>query len=265
MKRTQTGNGRGHESSPRRGRVRPLPGLAAATAFVFAFCLAGLDAAAAATRRGPTLTVSNVHVQARWREGWFTGSVRFSATVSDPSELTAYVRPAKGGGVLAKMDYSIAQAGAVTETLPLPARPVPGTYRLRVFGKSGTTSLPQTQDDFVVPAPVEGLVDKGWISVAKAGRPTPNQSLKGPLREMWVRFHFLVPPTQHPKTVKIVWHTPSSPRGGYRVVGIATKPYAATIDSFVRSLTPAPLQRGKWYAILVVGGKIAKRAEKRIV
>jgi hypothetical protein len=116
-----------------------LGGLALPTAF------------AAVRADAPTLVVDNAVVNASWREGWLRpgASVRFTGNVGQASTLTATLRPVdRPGTVTARLpDFDVA-AGAFSKIMPLPARPLPGSYRLRV----ASTSPPPR------PAPVEVIV-----------------------------------------------------------------------------------------------------------
>ena len=96
-------------------------------------------------------------------------------------------------------------------------------------------------------------MDSAAISAAEGGPATT--IVKGPVKELWVRFHFLAPPRA--RTVKIVWRTPS-----FKFVGAVTKPFATGMDSSLRG--SAPLARGRWYAIVSVDGTIVKRLGVRV-
>lgn len=207
-----------------------------------------LPAASAGSRTSPALSVTNLHLSAVWKEGWLTGSIRFSVTVGGATDATATIRPVAPGPLAAKKDYTFTQAGTVTETITLPARLPPRAYVLKVVGSDGEA----VEGKFTVPTPPEGIVDSAVVSSAKGGKAV--HVLAG-AKELWVRFHFMTPPQA--KTVKVVWRTPS-----YTYVGAVTKPYAATIDSFLKSGSPLP--HGTWYAILMVDGKTAKKIDVRV-
>jgi hypothetical protein len=210
--------------------------------------------AAGAPRQAPTLRIDRVDLTAKWREGWLTGAVEFAGNVSAPSALTAFVRPADHPSrITARMDYAVG-AGPFTETLKLPARPLPGTYVLRVFGTSGTSLLPKVDTNVTLAPPAEGIVDRAYVSLTPTGPPI--RVVQGPRKRLFAHFHFLVPPEAPAVTVD--WRTPT-----YRFVGAKTYRYTPRIDSFVRS-TRTPLDRGIWYAILHVGSTIAKRVSVRI-
>jgi hypothetical protein len=219
---------------------------------ILALAALALPSAAPASRRSPSIHVTNIKLTAVWKQGWLTATIKFSIVVSDPSDVAATIRPTTPGPVAAHKLYSFSSGGTFAEAIKLPARLLPKQYDLKVSGSSGTSALPPFDGLFTIPSPAEGIVDTAAVSATKGGKAT--KVLAHP-KTLWVRFHFLVPPKA--KTVKVEWRTPS-----YTYVGAVTKPYAATIDSFVSATTTMP--PGTWYAILLVNGKIAKRQDVRV-
>jgi hypothetical protein len=196
---------------------------------------------ASAPERASAVTVSNFKLNARWKEGWLTASLHF--TLAGASKINVAVRPVKPGQPLAHEVYTV--SGSATETIKLPPRPLPGEYVMNVKGAAPTK--------FTIPTPVEGVSDSATISTTVGGKSV--RTISG-AHELWVRFHFVVPPPGA-KTVKIEWRTPS-----FTFIGAVTKPYTTTIDSDLKS--NAALPKGTWYAILKVGSKIAKRQDIRV-
>jgi hypothetical protein len=214
---------------------RAVP-LAAALAAAFALSASGSAA---------SVTLSNVHVTGGWNEGWLDAIVHFTVNADGAANVQATVRPVNPGPVAKVEQYTFASSGSKDEAIPLPARLKPGDYVLKV---GDATSK------FTVPTPPEGVVDSATISLAKGG--TSARTVPSTSHSLWVRFHFLVPPTGA-KTVKIEWRTPS-----FQFIGAVTKPYAATIDSNLASGSALP--KGTWYAMLLVNGKVAKRQDVRV-
>jgi hypothetical protein len=200
--------------------------------------------AAAPAAPSATVTLSNVHLTASWKEGWLTANLHFTVTAHGATNVTAVVRPVKPGRPAAAQHISFTSASSKNATLKLPPRLPPGEYVL---------SAADAKSTFTVPTPAEGVVDTATISKTKGGASA--KSVSGP-HELWVRFHFLIAPPGA-KTVKIEWRTPS-----FTFVGAVTKPYATTIDSNLASSSPLPT--GTWYAILMVDGKIAKRQDVHV-
>ena len=205
-----------------------------------------LTVPAGAAVAGPATSVqlSKVQLKASWKEGWLTANLHFTVTVNGATTVKAVVRPVAPGPVAAAKAYTFGTAGSANETITLPPRLAPNAYTLKVG---------DTTTKFSVPAPPEGVVDTATISTTKGGK--SQKVMSGP-KALWVRFHFLTPPTGA-KTVKIVWRTPS-----FQFVGAVTKPYSTTIDSTLAS--NAALPKGVWYAIMSVDGKVAKRQDVRV-
>ena len=204
-----------------------------------------LFSAIAAAAPASSVGLSKVHLNAIWNQGWLTGNLHFSITVSGPASVQASVRPVSSGSVAAVKQYTFTKSGTSAETIKLPARLAPSAYVLKVGSETAK---------FTVPTPSEGVVDSAVVSTTQGGKPAA--AVPSSTHVLWARFHFLVPPPGT-KTVKIEWRTPS-----FTFIGAVTKPFATTIDSDLKS--NAALPKGTWYATLVVNGKIAKRQDVRV-
>ena len=227
---------------------RTLAGVGSGSARLAAGTLAilavAVPAGAAVARSTSSVQLSNVQLKASWKEGWLTANLHFTVKVDGATTVKAVVRPVAPGPVAANKAYSFGAAGSANETITLPPRLAPQAYTLKVG---------DTTTKFTVPKPPEGVVDTATISTTKGGK---SQKVISAPKALWVRFHFLVPPTGA-KTVKIVWRTPS-----FQFVGAVNKPYATTIDSTLAS--NAALPKGTWYALMYVDGKVAKRQDVRV-
>jgi hypothetical protein len=223
-----------------------------------------LPAAFAAIRAdAPTLSVDNATVNASWREGWLRpgAAVRFTGTVGQASTLTATLRPVDRPGVVTARlgDFAVA-AGAFSKTMPLPARPLPGAYRLRI-ASVGVGPRPAPVDVTVrIPAPPEGVIDRALVGTSLNGpwlRYVGNTgpAVQGAHRVLWVRFRFLSPPSG--KRIELVWKL-----DWRRVVGRVHRRYANTIDTYARSANPLP--KGVWLVTLKIDGRTAKRMSVRL-
>ena len=139
----------------------------------------------------PALTVTRASVVAVWKESYLLKgrSVRFSGSVAGPAQLRAFIRPAAGGATLITKDFSVPAAGAFNGlVLPLPARPLPGAYTLRVFGTASGAQLPAVDRTVRIPAPATGIVDQAIASAtprraqgALGRRPAERSALPFPL------------------------------------------------------------------------------------
>jgi hypothetical protein len=212
-----------------------------------------------------SVTLGTAGVTGTWREGWFRhGAVHVSGTVSSPSQLKAFVRPRTNLlTVTASKSFSAAAGQPFAVTMTLPARPLPGTYVVSVAGESDGAKLPSVSREVTVPTPNEGVVSEAIVSATPDG---PSQISLSGARVAYARFHFLAPPRA--RKVELVWRTPSyqlicqtknGPLPGCKLV----LPYTPTIHTYVRTVG-APLARGTWYCILMVGNTVAKRVAVRI-
>ena len=124
----------------------------------------------------PALTVTRASVVAVWKESYLLKgrSVRFSGSVAGPAQLRAFIRPAAGGATLITKDFSVPAAGAFNGlVLPLPARPLPGAYTLRVFGTASGAQLPAVDRTVRIPAPATGIVDQAIAERDRRRAPGP--------------------------------------------------------------------------------------------
>jgi hypothetical protein len=224
-----------------------------------------LPAAFAAVRAdAPTLTVDSTAVNASWKEGWLRpgAAVRFTGTAGQASTLTATLRPVDRPGVVtARLPDFSAGPGAFSKTLPLPARPLPGAYRLHV-ASVGPAPRPAPVDVMLrIPAPPEGVIDRALVGTSLNGpwlRYVGNTgpAVHGSHRTLWVRFRFLYPPRAG--RVELVWKLQWR-----RVVGKVHRRYKNTIDTFARSSTPLP--KGTWLVVLKINGRVAKQMSVRLL
>ena len=201
-----------------------------------------------------TVTLASAKLTATWKESWLTAKLRFAGTVDAPSKLTAVLRPvSRAGPPAAASKISVSGPGSFAGTLELPARVLPGLYRLSVGGTSNGHRLEPAEREVTLPAPPEGIVDKSFASATKGGPPVT--TLPSPRTEVHARFYFVVPPRS--KVVHVAWHSPS-----FRWLGQVKKPYKPTFDTFIRTSTQ--LERGVWFCVLSSGGRVVKRVRVRI-
>ena len=211
---------------------------------------------APAAHAAPEVTIADARTTATWKQGYLTGSVRFTAASTEAATLFFFVRAANNKGpVLAATTVDVAAGAPVELRLELPAQPTPKTYKLRVSHVTGAGNvlLPPAAD-VPVPTPSEGVVEKAVVSRTRGGKGVV--SAASPVPQMWVRFRFKALPTA--KGRKVIWFSPSG-----RIIGTVLPTGRFVIDSFIRSRSGA-LPRGNWEARLMIGNKIARRTFVRI-
>jgi hypothetical protein len=203
----------------------------------------------------PALALTSASLNASWKESWLTGTLRFSGTVGAPgATITAVLRPLDRSGSPIAVGTLNPSGDAFSGTLKLPARPLPGRYRLTVDGVASGQQLDAATRDLVLSAPREGIVDKAVASAAKGARAV--NTVRGPRKVLWARFHFVVPPKNG--IVHVAWHSPD-----FRWYGIKDKPpVGRVVDTYVQSTEP--LMRGVWFCFASSGGRVVKRVRIRI-
>jgi len=216
--------------------------------------------AIAAQRTGSAVTITAASVTAKWKESYVKGSVTFSGTETTAGTLEASLRNTKTNRLI-KVNRFAVNAGEFTNSLPLSARPVPGTYRLRL--KEFPTGSAADRN-VVIPAPPEGVIDIAYMTSTKNG---PRMKVIRNAKRIYAHFHFTARPETNTLTFK--WQKPGNPK--VRFTGFATKPFKTTIDTFVcvkssggGSCLNQTLAKGKWYCIVMAKGKVVKRQDIRV-
>jgi len=207
-----------------------------------------------------TLTIGTTNVTAKWKESYVKGSVSFTGSETNSIELEASLRNVATARLIQVKRFSVS-AGNFSNSIPLSARPVPGTYRLRL--KEMPTGSAADRN-VTIPAPPEGVIDIAYMTNTKTG--ARKKVIKN-AKVIYAHFHFVARPQTNTLTFK--WQKPGNPK--VRFTGFATKRYATTIDTFVcvkrtsgGSCLDVPLQKGKWYCIVYAKGKVVKRQDVRV-
>jgi hypothetical protein len=207
-----------------------------------------------------TLTIGTTNVTAKWKESYVKGSVSFTGSETNSIDLEASLRNVATARLIQVKRFSVS-AGNFSNSIPLSARPVPGTYRLRL--KEMPTGSAADRN-VTIPAPPEGVIDIAYMTNTKTG--ARKKVIKN-AKVIYAHFHFVARPQTNTLTFK--WQKPGNPK--VRFTGFATKRYATTIDTFVcvkrtsgGSCLDVPLQKGKWYCIVYAKGKVVKRQDVRV-
>ena len=201
------------------------------------------------------MTITATSVTAKWRESFLKGKVDFSGTESAAGEIQASLTNLATRRVLMNRRITVG-TGSFTGSLPLTARPIPGTYRLRL--KEFPTGAAADRN-VTIPAPPEGVVDRAYTSRTQRGAPA---KVIRNARTIYAHFHFIAAPRK--RTLTFNWRKPGNPQ--VRFTGYAKKPYKTSISTFVcvkaksgGSCLNVPLRKGKWYCIVYAGGRVVKR------
>jgi hypothetical protein len=203
------------------------------------------------------LTITRVSVTAKWHESFVKGKVAFSGTKGTAGQVEVSLRKVASDRLIGVKRITVG-SGAFTGSIALSARPVPGTYRLRLKEFPTGTAADR---NVTIPTPSEGVVDRAYTSRTKNGPPA--KVIKN-AKVIYAHFHFVARPKA--KTLTFNWRKPGNPK--VRFTGYAKKPYKTTVDTFVcvkatsgGSCLNVPLRTGKWYCIVYAGGKVVKRQD----
>jgi hypothetical protein len=216
--------------------------------------------AAASHRTASTVAINSTSVTAKWKESYVKGSVKFTGTETIAGTLEASLRNNKTGRLIGVKRFNVG-TGSFSNSVPLSARPVPGSYRLRL--KEFPTGDAADQN-VTIPAPPEGVIDIAYMTSSKKGK---RMKVIKNAKIIYAHFHFVARPQTNTLTFK--WQKPGNPK--VRFTGFATKRYSTTVDTFVcvkrtagGSCLGLPLAKGKWYCIVMAKGKVVKRQDVRV-
>jgi hypothetical protein len=218
---------------------------------------------ASARRDAPSVSLDGAVVTATWSQGWLKpgAAIRFRGSVDAPAKLSAILKPLDRPAIVtARLDFDVAQSGGFTETLKLPPRPLPGAYILRLVGASASEQVDPASLDVQIPAPPEGVLDKAEVSGNPDGpwltyNGSSGPSLHGQYKDLWMRFHFLYPPSGN--TVELLWTLRL-----HRVVGHVCRRYQDVIETHAGATSPLPV--GIWKVVLKIDGRVAKQMDVRL-
>jgi hypothetical protein len=204
-----------------------------------------------------TLTINSASVTAKWKESYVKGKVSFTGSETNSLELEASLRNVATARLIQVKRFSVG-AGNFSNSISLSARPVPGTYRLRLKEMPAGSAADR---NVTIPAPPEGVIDRAYMSKTKNGAPVksiPNAKI------IYAHFHFVARPQTN--TLTFNWRKPGNPK--VRFTGYAKKAYATSVSTYVCVKTVeggpcvnVPLRTGKWYCIVYAKGKVVKRQE----
>ena len=213
--------------------------------------------ALASHRAGSALSITGVSVTAKWHESYVKGKVAFSGSKGVAGQVEISLRKVSTGRLVGVKRITVG-SGSFTGSMALSARPVPGTYRLRLKEFPTGSAADRTVK---IPAPPEGVVDRAYTSRTKSGPPA--KVIKD-AKIIYAHFHFVARPKA--STLTFNWRKPGNPK--VRFTGYAKKPYQTNVDTFVcvkastgGSCLNVPLRTGKWYCIVSAGGKVVKRQD----
>jgi hypothetical protein len=131
--------------------------------------------------------LDRLRVRARYVRSRLKGSIALTGSSTRAGALRAELRRTARGRVLGRIVAKRLKVGAFTRTLKLPAKLLPGTYRLAFIGPGGTLRTTLT-----LRPPREGVIRSGRISLS-GGRASvlfrlaaqPVKALRGGLTVAW--------------------------------------------------------------------------------
>jgi hypothetical protein len=188
--------------------------------------------------------------------GRLAGVLRLTGTTPDPGTLTTLI--VSKGNLLRRYRWALVPGG-FARTLRLDLIAPPGKYSVRTTlarnrqAHEDWTITTSRSLSTVVAAPVQGLVDKAWISGRAGGPATP--AFRIGTQALYASFHFAFVPRHG--SITTTWYQPDG-----TPTRSVTKFRLSFVRGFVRSA--AALTPGRWRCVLMVDGVTVAQASTQI-
>ncbi len=198
----------------------------------------------------------------KWKKGVPNGTLELKGSTDAAANLTVTLRRITAAGTKPVKGWTVkrAAAGAFTVKLALPKLPrvvLPGKYRVDVTGSSSGGTVPRVAKDLArLEGPKAGIVVDAFASATQNGAPATR--LPGDRRIVWANFKFAALPTKG--AIRVDW---KDPLGNKLRIG-SVRPRRALVTASYRYTNGAVLKKGRYTAILKVGGVEQRRISFRL-
>jgi hypothetical protein len=227
---------------------------------------AGADVAFTTLMPGPgvgptTATITSSKLTVKWKKGVPSGTLEVKGSTDAAANLTVTLRRLVASGTRSVKGWTVKRtgAGAFTAKLPLPKVAkslLPGRYRIDITGNSSGGKVPVVLGKTMkLVGPKAGIVIDAFASATQNGSPATR--LPGDRRILWANFKFGALPTKG--VIRVDWKDPL----GNNVKG-PTKPKRALVTASYRYSNGSVLKKGRYTAILKVGGVEQRRITVRL-
>jgi hypothetical protein len=190
-------------------------------------------------------TLSTARFSAKWKQSRVKGTL--IVTGSAPRSGTYVVDALKGTSRKIHASYQLKE-GPFTQTIKLPAKLVPGKYRVSLLPSFPATQVKPAGRDAKLAAPAEGVVDLVVLSGAKNGPPA--RTLRN-ATTIWASFRFAAVPRG---SLTLTWYR--TVKGKKQNLGSTRKASAKKVASYLRL---GGTLRGTFTAVLTRKGKVIAR------
>lgn len=227
---------------------------------------AGADVAFTTLVPGPgvgptTATITSSKLTVKWKKGVPSGTLEVKGATDGAANLTVTLRRLVASGTRSVKGWTVKRtaAGAFTAKLTLPKVAkslLPGKYRIDITGNSSGGKVPVVLGKTLkLVGPKAGIVIDAFASATKNGAPVSR--LRGDRRIIWVTFQFGALPTKG--VIRVDWKDPL----GNNIKG-PTKPRRTIVNGTYRYSNGGVLRKGRYTAILKVGGVEQRRISFRL-
>ena len=188
-------------------------------------------------------TLTSAAFAAKWKQSRVKGTLTVKGTA--PRGGAYAVEVFRGKTRTMRASYTLT-AGAFSRAIKLPAKLIPGTYRVALVPSFPATVVQGAGREVKLAAPIEGVVDKVVLSGKNNG---PSARTLRNATTIWVSFRFVAKPKGK---LTLTWYR--TPKKGKKVkLGTTSKSPAAKVGSY---LALGGVLRGTFTAVLARNGKI---------
>jgi hypothetical protein len=202
-----------------------------------------------------TLRIGSVALQPQWHVSQAKGRLVLRGSAGRAAHLEATLTPARGRKAVLEKAIAVGPGG-FTARFRLPPHLSPGRYRLSLVDAGPETpALPTREQDVVLEAPPEGVVDEAFVSEHVSGR--PESVVTKPVGLIYAIFHFAARPRRASR-LHVVWHwsgrRTAASEEDVRIdrAGVARSTTGTDPNSLNRGNVLA-LPRGRYRAVLFSG------------
>jgi hypothetical protein len=226
-----------------------------------AVCLISLSKAskvgAAFAPKGGTaipISISKADFDVQWQQSQGSGKLAVKGKIAKPAKVAIQLHRSGSPKPLLTTNLSLPAGpfslsikllpGLLADGQPL----LPGSFTVTLGGKSGNMTVPTQVQEITLIGPPSGVVGKAFASSSAAGGPASN--IPATMKSAFVHFTFQSLPTGK-QPITVAWYRP-----GGKLLGIANKSTAPTVESQITS--KAPLPKGLWRIDLRAGSTVVK-------
>jgi hypothetical protein len=200
------------------------------------------------------VSISKADFDVKWQQSNGSGNLDVNGKIAKPALVAVQLHRAGGSKVLLTTNLSLPAGpfrlsvkllpGLLADGQPL----LPGGFVVSISGHSGKAIVPPQLRTITLTGPPQGVVARAFASSSAGGG--PQSTIAASSKSAFVHFVFQTLPSDGQK-LTVAWYRP-----GGKLLGVATKSSAPTVETSISSRTPLPA--GNWRVDLRAGNTVVK-------